>query len=207
MTTARRLEFLNRERTAEVGSNGPCLETPRLAQRASPAVTPAPDPAQSWSSSLPLTRLTPGQAARWGSAIGSRLGHASVRKKARRAAPAGKSAVPTTAQSPAAPAGWHPDPFARHESRYWDGAVWTDHVKDGDVPGTDPATFSYCLTDTIVVTVEQRGRAAGASAREGSPRGGAHRVGQELVHVSGVDRRARRATSRKSRHEAGANVA
>lgn len=29
--------------------------------------------------------------------------------------------------APVAPAGWHPDPFGRFESRYWDGR-WTSHV-------------------------------------------------------------------------------
>lgn len=27
-----------------------------------------------------------------------------------------------------APAGWFPDPFGRHEHRYWDGGQWTEHV-------------------------------------------------------------------------------
>ena len=35
-------------------------------------------------------------------------------------------------------AGWFPDPSARHEQRYWDGAAWTAHVTDGGVAGTDP---------------------------------------------------------------------
>jgi putative membrane protein len=35
-------------------------------------------------------------------------------------------------------AGWFPDPAARHQLRYWDGATWTAHVWDGDVPGIDP---------------------------------------------------------------------
>jgi uncharacterized protein YxjI len=26
------------------------------------------------------------------------------------------------------PAGWYPDPFGRHESRWWDGVRWTEHV-------------------------------------------------------------------------------
>ena len=37
-----------------------------------------------------------------------------------------------------APAGWHPDPRGRHEQRYWDGSVWTDHVADRGVPSIDP---------------------------------------------------------------------
>jgi hypothetical protein len=35
------------------------------------------------------------------------------------------------------PAGWFPDPSARHEMRYWSGTAWTEHVRDGDTPGTD----------------------------------------------------------------------
>ena len=34
--------------------------------------------------------------------------------------------------------GWHRDPTARHEYRYWDGARWTDDVSDRGVTATDP---------------------------------------------------------------------
>ena len=36
------------------------------------------------------------------------------------------------------PANWHPDPMGRHELRYWDGNVWTEHVSNQGVTGTDP---------------------------------------------------------------------
>lgn len=36
------------------------------------------------------------------------------------------------------PAKWHPDPTGRHELRWWDGTVWTEHVSDGGVTSTDP---------------------------------------------------------------------
>ncbi|MEP7112685.1 MAG: phospholipid scramblase-related protein [Ilumatobacteraceae bacterium] len=36
------------------------------------------------------------------------------------------------------PASWHPDPMGRHQLRYWDGTVWTDHVSDNGVQATDP---------------------------------------------------------------------
>jgi len=36
------------------------------------------------------------------------------------------------------PANWHPDPMGRHQLRYWDGKVWTDHVSDNGIQGTDP---------------------------------------------------------------------
>ena len=34
--------------------------------------------------------------------------------------------------------GWLTDPCGRHEQRYWSGSEWTEHVRDGGVPGTDP---------------------------------------------------------------------
>jgi hypothetical protein len=34
--------------------------------------------------------------------------------------------------------GWHPDPTARHDYRYWDGWEWTDDVADGGVTAYDP---------------------------------------------------------------------
>jgi uncharacterized protein YxjI len=36
------------------------------------------------------------------------------------------------------PAAWHPDPMGRHQLRYWDGAVWTEHVSNDGVQGKDP---------------------------------------------------------------------
>jgi hypothetical protein len=35
-------------------------------------------------------------------------------------------------------AGWFPDPSGRHQLRYWDGASWTAHTRDGEVAGVDP---------------------------------------------------------------------
>ncbi len=34
-------------------------------------------------------------------------------------------------------AGWQPDPFGRHEVRYWNGEAWTEHVSDAGVQGSD----------------------------------------------------------------------
>ncbi len=33
---------------------------------------------------------------------------------------------------------WYPDPMGRHEYRYWDGTVWTDHVASHGRQSTDP---------------------------------------------------------------------
>jgi hypothetical protein len=39
----------------------------------------------------------------------------------------------------AAPAGgWHADPAGRHQSRWWDGTRWTEHVSDAGQVGVDP---------------------------------------------------------------------
>ena len=36
------------------------------------------------------------------------------------------------------PADWHPDPFGRHELRYWDGTQWTEHVSSHGRQSVDP---------------------------------------------------------------------
>jgi hypothetical protein len=38
--------------------------------------------------------------------------------------------------------GWHPDPYRRHESRYWDGGRWTEHVSDSGVTAVDPTEWA-----------------------------------------------------------------
>jgi uncharacterized protein YxjI len=38
------------------------------------------------------------------------------------------------------PAGWYPDPFGRHETRWWDGAGWTEHVASHGRQGVDEPT-------------------------------------------------------------------
>lgn len=40
--------------------------------------------------------------------------------------------------APAVPANWYPDPSKRHELRYWNGTVWTEHVASGGVQSVDP---------------------------------------------------------------------
>jgi hypothetical protein len=37
-------------------------------------------------------------------------------------------------------AGWHPDPYGRHQLRYFDGATWTENVSNAGVQGIDPPT-------------------------------------------------------------------
>ena len=35
------------------------------------------------------------------------------------------------------PADWYPDPFGRHEARYWDGGQWTEHVASQGLQSVD----------------------------------------------------------------------
>lgn len=35
------------------------------------------------------------------------------------------------------PPGWYPDPYGRHEMRFWDGTVWSENVSDRGVNGVD----------------------------------------------------------------------
>jgi hypothetical protein len=39
-------------------------------------------------------------------------------------------------------AGWAPDPYRRHESRFWDGHQWTDQVLVRGKPQLDPIAFA-----------------------------------------------------------------
>ncbi len=44
----------------------------------------------------------------------------------------------TDAGTPSNPAAWHPDPFGRHELRYWDGQQWSEHVSSHGRQSVDP---------------------------------------------------------------------
>jgi Protein of unknown function (DUF2510) len=42
------------------------------------------------------------------------------------------------APPPVSPPQWAADPGGRHQYRWWDGALWTDHVADNGQASTDP---------------------------------------------------------------------
>ncbi|MHB8264102.1 MAG: DUF5684 domain-containing protein [Acidimicrobiales bacterium] len=42
--------------------------------------------------------------------------------------------APPAAQKP----DWYTDPSGRHQQRYWNGSLWTEHVADGGVQANDP---------------------------------------------------------------------
>ncbi len=54
---------------------------------------------------------------------------------------------------------WYPDPTGRHQVRYWDGAVWTDHVADNGAQTVDPvlpATAPPVQVNTTPAAVQQQ---------------------------------------------------
>ena len=54
------------------------------------------------------------------------------------ATPTAQGPAPAAADPAAGGAGWHPDPTGRHQQRWWDGQLWTDHVADGGATSADP---------------------------------------------------------------------
>lgn len=101
--------------------------------------------------------------------------------------PVDRPQVPTvnTAQPPAA---WHPDPFGRHERRYWDGGQWSHHVLSRGSQGIDPPVGG------ATVPTESRQGPNGSPPPMVPPVGGspkptvdrASKKVQRQVHMSGV---------------------
>ena len=52
-------------------------------------------------------------------------------------APVELSQAEIDSQRPQTP-NWYPDPYRRHQVRYWDGARWTEHVADRGDQQVDP---------------------------------------------------------------------
>jgi uncharacterized protein YxjI len=47
------------------------------------------------------------------------------------------------------PPAWHPDPFRRHELRWWDGQQWTEHVSTRGAASLDPPTAAPVIPSTM----------------------------------------------------------
>ena len=85
--------------------------------------------------------------------------------------PSTRSAVDPGSAAP--DANWYPDPMGRHEYRYWDGRVWTDHVSSHGRQSTDPVTSQPAKTvvgQQAAPTVQtQVDRHLDQAARRGAP--------------------------------------
>ena len=58
---------------------------------------------------------------------------------------------------PTHPANWYPDPMGRHEYRYWNGTVWTEHVSNQGVQTTDPVQGSRLDRFDDLLTIGNEG--------------------------------------------------
>jgi uncharacterized protein YxjI len=47
------------------------------------------------------------------------------------------------------PPAWHPDPFGRHQQRWWDGQRWTEHVTTNGTAQLDPPTPAPVVPSTL----------------------------------------------------------
>jgi hypothetical protein len=76
--------------------------------------------------------------------------------------------------------GWHPDPTARHQYRYWDGQAWTDDVADQGTTSVDPvgaATRGAAPPHAEPTPGDRvRGEPTSTGPEEGASRGGPARA-------------------------------
>jgi uncharacterized protein YxjI len=69
----------------------------------------------------------------------------------------------------ASPAAWHPDPYGRHELRYWDGTQWSEHVSSHGKQSIDPPAGASHVptvsraTDKVLRDVAIAGAATGVT--------------------------------------------
>jgi uncharacterized protein YxjI len=72
------------------------------------------------------------------------------------------------------PQGWYPDPFGRHETRWWDGVRWTEHVASHGRQAVDPPTGGGHIPtvqrapDKVVTDVQRAGVATAGAHGGGS---------------------------------------
>ncbi len=70
------------------------------------------------------------------------------------------------------PANWHPDPFGRHELRYWDGAQWTEHVSSHGKQAIDLPVGGGAVPTTNRPAAKIVGDVAKVGAGSGAQGGG-----------------------------------
>ncbi len=97
--------------------------------------------------------------------------------------------------------GWRPDPFDRHEARFFDGTRWTPYVKDGEMHSLDEPIEAVQgegpegpeILNAEVLVVEQHVDATEPTApyrvfgRDGRELGAVHRAAQDLKRLEVVD--------------------
>jgi uncharacterized protein YxjI len=77
------------------------------------------------------------------------------------------------------PANWHPDPTGRHQMRYWNGDVWTEHVATNGVSSVDPLDATTGGAEAAVTGV-------GAAGIVGVAVTDADKVRRQVVDQAGI---------------------
>jgi uncharacterized protein YxjI len=70
------------------------------------------------------------------------------------------------------PADWYPDPFGRHELRYYDGSQWTEHVSSHGKQSTDPPSGGSPVPTVQRKTEKVQRDVANAGVEAGTAQGG-----------------------------------
>jgi uncharacterized protein YxjI len=82
------------------------------------------------------------------------------------------------------PANWHPDPWGRHEHRYFDGENWTEHVASHGRQSVDPPG-GYSHTPTVNRAPEKVQRdVARAGVQPGAVQGGGSLFSEQVLVVN-----------------------
>lgn len=68
--------------------------------------------------------------------VGGTVATAANSSTSRAASDGARDAEPP-ADGPTGPSGWNRDPWSRHQSRFFDGRLWTEHVADGGIASVD----------------------------------------------------------------------
>lgn len=81
-------------------------------------------------------------------------------------------------------AGWYPDPFGRHEMRYWDGQAWSASVSDAGVAATDEPTGAPTIPTVQRSPEKIRGDVARAGVQGPSAPGGGTPLTEPVLVVN-----------------------
>lgn len=81
-------------------------------------------------------------------------------------------------------AGWYPDPFGRHEMRYWGGRAWTANVSTRGVVAMDEPVGAPAIPTVQRSAEKIRGDVARAGAESSATRGGGSPLTESLLVVN-----------------------
>jgi uncharacterized protein YxjI len=79
---------------------------------------------------------------------------------------------------------WYPDPWGRHEHRYYDGTAWTEHVASHGRQSTDPPGGQAHVPSVNRATERVVGDVSRAGIQPGQPLGGGSLFTEQILVVN-----------------------